>query len=185
MPSRPPASRRLSNGTRLSAAPLAASPRSDTVRAGCSLSPQPAASKEHEGPSEESGDEVTPPWAISKQRPREAWHETGSRVSSATTTDSPRPSPIPTALLALPRAVVVAAMKQKPTHTPPDASREARREIREWMEQAHLLKQRADILSRSVLPRHLAADKEIAEALCPSIHSTSPEHRPSAFDCAH
>ena len=77
---------------------------------------------------------------------------------------------IPPALLALPRPVVAAAMRQRAAQAPqPDsaAERHARVAKRQWLEQAKLLQQRVALLSRDLLPAALLAEHEFAEAAAP------------------
>ena len=89
-----------------------------------------------------------------------------------------RPAPIPPALLALPRPVLAAAMRQqsralaKPSATPVDSAsrandKQARAARRQWVEQAKLLQQRVYLLERDFLPQSLLAEHEVAEAVAP------------------
>ena len=132
-------------------------------------------------------DEVTPPLPATKSRhaPRDAWSdvakesrhgrenpavesaaETGRANHNALRGTASRAPPIPAALLALPRSVVVAAMRHKPEPAE-EAShvREAQRAIRAWNEQDQLLKQRAELLGRAALARGLLSDRVVAEPL--------------------
>lgn len=101
---------------------------------------------------------------------------------------SSRPSIIPTSLLTLPRAVVVAAMRQKKALTDGGLkARDAQKSIRSWLEQRQLLKQREELLSSSVLSRGLLNDADAAAPLQQTLdeaHQWHHERRRHAADIA-
>ena len=100
------------------------------------------------------------------ETPREAPSSESSAARSRTT-------PIPAALLALPRPVLAAAMCQKqrepsrPGAAAAAGDRAARQARRAWLEQHKLLQQREKVIGREVFPPSSLAEHELAELLAP------------------
>ena len=111
-----------------------------------------------------------------------------SAAAVAATTSACRPR-IPHALLALPRPVVAAAMRQKQQPPPHEASspggepsiagleRQGRTAKRQWLEQAKLLHQRAALLGKEVLPQAALAEHEMAETIAPVLAEMAERER--------
>ena len=118
--------------------------------------------------------------------PYESIHTLGSPQPLAggtdTVTRTPRGSTkqkatVPVALLALPRPVYAAALRQLESKERQEASgtaaeqarfREERTARRQWLENGRLLQQRADLLSRELLPsRSAMASSDVADLLRP------------------